>query len=570
MNSSGMLKRQLSVSRQFAVTFTSYLVGLYGVYIIADTLLEQLFSHRLEHLSSLLIDLPLLIGLSVIYLSSLLKRRKRTAWLVTILAYTLYLVIGVSQLLSHIALGRLWWVEIIRTIIMPVIIISVLYLLRKDYVVKSDIQGFQFASRFIVLILLITVVYGVAGFELMDNTDFHQEIGWGTALHYTVDQFNITTNKPAHPYTRRAKVFVDSLSFVSFIAISYAAFALFQPLRSRFSDQSVSRERVNDLFLRYGAESEEFFKLWPHDKQYFFDDSGESVLAFHVHRGVALCIGDPIGNQARFTALMAGFLNLCFNNDWLPSLIHVSNTNVKLYERSGFAIQKLGQEAVVNLNHFETDLKDNKYFRQILNRFNKQAYSYELLTPPHHRAVIDRLRTISDEWLSNGNRSERGFVMGYFTDEYMQMCKIAVARDAAGTIQAFTNLVPANFNNEDATYDLLRQSKNALSNVNDFLIMKLIEELNNSGYKTLNMGLSPLAGLDESDNEERKSILDNVLKFAYANGDMFFSFSGLYRFKSKYEPEWQDRYVGFKGGIRGFSKTMTSLTRCMGKVVKLK
>jgi phosphatidylglycerol lysyltransferase len=204
-----------------------------------------------------------------------------------------------------------------------------------------------------------------------------------------------------------------------------------------------------------------------------------------------------------------------------------------------------------------------------MNKFKNQDYSYELLSPPHHKAVLERLKVISDEWLSKGGRSERGFGMGYYTDEYAQMCQMAVARDGAGTIQAFMNLVPAsNFDKQEGTYDMIRQTNNSLSNVVDYLIINVMEGLQKDGYKRFNMGLSPLAGLDETESEER-TILDNVLKFAYSNGDPFFSFSGLHKFKSKYEPEWQDRYLGFKGGVRGFSRSMTALTRCMSKVVKL-
>jgi phosphatidylglycerol lysyltransferase len=142
-----------------------------------------------------------------------------------------------------------------------------------------------------------------------------------------------------------------------------------------------------------------------------------------------------------------------------------------------------------------------------------------------------------------------------------------VARDAAGTIQAFVNLVPAGFDTEEATYDLLRNAQGSLGNINDYLLMSLIEELEKKDYKRLNMGLAPLGGLAD-DNEEERTLIDNLLQFAYANGDRFYSFSGLFRFKSKYEPEWQDRFIAYQNGTRGFSRTMTALTRCMRKVVK--
>lgn len=568
MDKTDTVKKQFRVNRQFAVTFISVVVSAYGIYILADTLVRQVMVRRGVHLNHLDVDLTLLLGLTVIYLGTMLKRQKHSAWVVTVGAYILYIFIGLTQLLSHLGGDKDLWVGLVRSIILPGCILYLLVTFRKDFFVKSDIQGFHSALRFTVIILLVTLIYGVAGFELLDTSDFHQEINVPSAIHYTVDQFNLTTNKPIHPYTRRAKLFVDSLSFVSAISVLYVVVALFQPLRSRFSDQSALRAQVRDLLDWYGAESEEFFKLWPHDKQYFLDDSGEAALAFHVFGGVALCISDPVGNPSRYSQLMNDFGQMCFHNDWLPAMIHVSDMHLKLYEDAGFTVQKLGQEAVVDLDNFVNEVMRNKYFRQIQNRFTKQGYTFELLDPPHHQAVVERLKSISDEWLSKGGRSERGLAMGYFTEQYVQMCQMAVARDAAGTIQAFANIIPADFNKTDATYDMLRQSEKSLSNINDYLLVNLIDELHSKGYKTLNMGLSPLAGLDDTDNE-RKSLVDNVMKFAYANGDKFFSFSGLHRFKSKYEPKWQDKYVGYKGGIRGFSRTMTALTRGMSKVVKL-
>ncbi|HXE10459.1 MAG TPA: phosphatidylglycerol lysyltransferase domain-containing protein, partial [Verrucomicrobiae bacterium] len=452
-------------------------------------------------------------------------------------------------------------------LLLPFIVLGLLFAFQKEFVVKSDIQGFRSAVRFTIIVLVVALIYGVAGFLLLDKSDFHQEISLPTAMHYTVDQFDLTTERPLQPYTRRARLFTDSLSFVSFAALVYVAISLFQPLRASLSAQTSEREHVRHLLRRYGGSSEEFFKLWPHDKQYFFDDSGECVLAFRAHRGVALCLGDPIGDSGQFPALMRSFKQLCFNNDWLPAFIHVADTHRQLYERHGFILQKLGEEAVLALGHFQKELRDAKYFRQIRNKFVKQGFSSELIMPPHHSAVLERLKVVSDEWLATGGRAERGFAMGYYTTEYIQQCPVMVVRDAAGTIQAFANVVPADFDREEATYDMLRRSKKSLGNINDFLLMELIDVLIGQGYVRLNLGLSPLVGLDDIE-KDRRNLIDNLLHFAYANGDRFYSFSGLHRFKGKYEPEWDDRYLAYQEGVRNFSKTMTGLMRVLNVKVR--
>jgi phosphatidylglycerol lysyltransferase len=562
MRGTHISRRQLSVTQNFAVQFLGLLVAAHGAYILAVSLLDQIAVHRGTMLTDLAIDVPLLIGLSLIYLGGLLRRRKRTGWVVTVLAYVFYLGTSITHLVERAELHQVDFEELVRALILPGVILGLLFVFRKQFVVRSDIQGFRFAARFSVLILGVALIYGMAGFLLLDRSDFHREINLPAAFHYTVDQFNITTNGPLQPHTRRAHVFIDSLSFVSLAALLYAGIALFQPLRVRWTDPAQDREHMATLLERYGAQSEEFFKLWPHDKQYFFDSSGRSALAFNIRGGIALCLSDPVGDSICYDRLLDEFSELCFSNDWLPALIHVSERQQGLYEKHGFELQKLGQEAILDLAHFQADVADQKYFRQIGNKFAKHGYGYELLEPPHHQAVIDRLAAISSEWLSQGGRAERGFAMGYFTPEYMQQCRLMVARDAAATIQAFINLVPAGFDEDEATYDLLRHADKSLGNVNDYLLMNLIAWLHTAGYKRLNLGLCALAGLEDSDDENNR-LMDKVFRFAYANGDRFYSFSGLHRFKAKYEPEWHDRYVAYRGGLRGFSRTMTALMRAM-------
>lgn len=558
-----VIHRQMRVHRQFAVQFLVVLVSAHGVSILAVTLLALVTAHRGTRLNDLLVDVPLLVGVSLLYLGSMLRRRKRTAWLVTVLAYAFYLGISVAQLIGRIHLGEVDAEELSRALLLPLAVLSLLLYFQKEFVVKSDIQGFRFAARFTAIIMVVAFIYGIAGFSLLDHSDFHQEIRPLTAAHYTIDQFNITTKKPLQPYTKRAHLFVDSLSFVSFVAVLYAAFSLFQPLRVKLADQQAEREHMIRLLARYGGLSEDFFKLWPHDKQYFFDESERSGLAFHVYSGVALCLGGPAGDPKTYNKLFRDFRNLCFNNDWLPALIHIEDDRRTLYERHDFVLQKLGQEAVVDIEHFKNNVASSKYFRQISNKFSKQGYSSELLEPPHHQAVVDRLSAISNEWLGVDGRAERGFVMGYFSAEYLQQCRIMVVRDAAGTIQGFCNLVPADFDKAEATYDMLRQATECLGNTNDFLLMSLINQLSDEGYQRLNLGLCPLVGLETEPDEEKNRLIDGFLRFAYANGDRFYSFSGLYRFKAKYEPQWRDRYVAYQGGIRGFSRTMTALMRTM-------
>ena len=540
----------------------SSLVGIYGLYIITTTLLDQFQVYRLRLLNSFIIDIHLLLGLGFVYLSILLLRRKRNAFYLALAAFAFLLGEGSNELFNHLHFRGIDAIILIRYIIMPVAVVTALLLAKDEFKVKSDQAAFKSSIKLAVIVLIITLGYGVGGFMLMDKSDFHQEINFSSALHHTVDQFDLTTNRTLHPYTRRAKLFMDSLSFVSTVAIIYLVISLFQPVRLRLSDQTQERIKVKQLMEKYTAPSEDFFKLWPHDKHYFFNDKQDAALAYRASKGVALILADPVGNKASFADLYKQFHEMCWANDWQPALIHIDASYADFYRDNGYQLQLIGQEAIVDINQFVEETARNKYFRNIRNRFVKENYSVEIISPPHHKAMLDRLKSISDEWLEKPGRTERGFVMGYFSDEYVQQCDIVVVRDAAQTIRAFLNLIPStDFNSSEVTYDMLRGVNDAPPNINDFLLMQMMIELKEKGFKTLNMGLSPLVGLDEAD--EDNSLISNVLRFAYVNGDRFYSFSGLHRFKDKYEPAWEDRFLGFKGGVRGFTKMLNALVSAM-------
>jgi len=535
-----------------------------GLVIISVTLLGQLRLHSIHAVDDTIVSLPLISGLTLVYLGTLLHRRKRAAWAVVVPLYTFILGFNVTQYLNNPNLHTPW--VFARSIFLPLSVVASLVVFRKVFTVKSAIQNFSISLRIIVIMLAVILAYGTAGYLLLDERDFHQEASVIDAVHHTVDQFDFTTNQELAPYTRKATVFVDSLNILSAVAVGYIIISLFQPIRAKLTSQTHNREIALALLKEHSSDSEDFFKLWPHDKNYFsLDDESKhhAMLAYHVQQGVALVVGDPIGKKRGCQLLLNDFNDLCRLNDWLPAFIHVSTSSLPQYEAAGFQSQKIGEEAVVDIKEYLATTIHTKYFRQIRNKFDKQGYTWELLQPPHIAAVTSRLREVSDDWLQLPGRQERGFMMGYFSEEYMQQGNLLVARDAAGTIQAFINQIPT-YQPEEANFDLLRHTKKSLGNVNDYLLMAFIESCQTQGYERVNLGLCPFSGLDKK--AENKSVIDSAMRFVYANGDRFYSFSGLHRFKSKYEPTWRDRYIIYKGGVRGFTRTLYALNKALNKI----
>lgn len=536
------------------------LVAAHALRIIAGTLIDQFTVARFPHFGVdvdlvLSIDLPLLIGLGLLYLSISLWRRKRTAWVMAMATYVFLLGLMAHDYVSALASG--FGLRRALVLLLPLLMVAALWVTRREFVVRSDARTFMSSVKVSAVVLLAAFLYGTAGFMLMERPDFHRDMSLASAMHYTIDQFALTTD-PLHPYTNRARLFQDSLTFISVSAVSFVLISLFQPIKARYIGQKEHAERARQLVYEYRADSEDFFKLWPPDKAYFFGSHERSLIAYQVRRGTALAVGDPLASAPSAGRLLRQFDDLCFVNGWRPAFIHITPEWKSRFHAHGYQTQLIGKEAIVDVGHFAAHVAREKYFRQIDNRFSKLGYRTELLVPPHHGAVIDRLKVISDEWLKKPGRVERGFMMGIFSEAYVQQGPVFVARDAAGTIQAFLNVLPSPVP-EEANFDMLRASDRAPGNCNDYLLVRYLSHLHTSGTKRLNMGLCPLAGIED----EPSTLINRTLRFVYSNGDRFYSFQGLYKFKAKYEPDWSERYIAYKGGPADFTRVMSALNAAM-------
>jgi phosphatidylglycerol lysyltransferase len=75
----------------------------------------------------------------------------------------------------------------------------------------------------------------------------------------------------------------------------------------------------------------------------------------------------------------------------------------------------------------------------------------------------------------------------------------------------------------------------------DFLFVKMFEYLKSEGFKTCNMGMVPMSGIDDPDN-----LGERILKLAYDHIRHFGHYKSLRAYKEKFEPRWQMMYLAYE------------------------
>lgn len=300
-------------------------------------------------------------------------------------------------------------------------------------------------------------------------------------------------------------------------------------------------QKASKLLDIYRGEVDDFFKLWPPDKKYFFSEDGKAFLAYGIKRKAAVCMGDAIGPERSIMQLLPEFKSYCHDHALTMAFIQTTNKYSSAYKSIGLRNILIGADAVIDLGHFTGSTVHNKYFRNIVNRFEKQSCTVSKYVPPHDNRLISELKQVSDSWAKLPHRKEWSFLTGRFDAEYLQLVTLHVLRDKNGKAQAFANELPS-FKPGVATIDLMRHRKDAPTNSIDYLFIRLLQVKNQEGYTSFNLGISPLDGKPFTANLSAR-----LLIYTYRISNRFIGFKGLHQFKSKYEPIWEPRYVWYQG-----------------------
>ena len=181
---------------------------------------------------------------------------------------------------------------------------------------------------------------------------------------------------------------------------------------------------------------------------------------------------------------------------------------------------------------------------------------------PHPHDLVGQLESISKEWLSLPGRRERSFALGYFDRDYIGMTTLYVVRDRAGVPVAFVNQVPS-YREGEATIDLMRHRAGMPNGTMDFLFIELLLAFRAEGYKWFDLGLAPMSTARNVPAASlRGRVVDQI--YRYFRRIFFSRFAGLYNYKAKFEPLWEDNFLVYQGGPIDLMKVAVAMAKLIG------
>lgn len=292
------------------------------------------------------------------------------------------------------------------------------------------------------------------------------------------------------------------------------------------------------------------------DKHLLF--GANAFLMYGIQGRAWVAMGDPVGPRAEWTELAWRFRELSHRHGGWTVFYQVAPDNLPLYLDLGLALLKLGEEARIDLSRFGLEGGERKGQRHLLNKQDRAGVTVEVLEPAAVSTVLAELKDVSDAWLAHKHTREKRFSLGFFDTAYLTRLPVAIVRHE-GAIVAFANLWPGAAR-EELAIDLMRYRPDAAEGVMEYLFLKLMLWARGQGYRWFNLGMAPLAGLE---NRALAPLWNRLGALVFKHGEHFYNFQGLRQYKMKFNPVWTPRYLATPGGV-ALPQVLTQIAALIG------
>jgi phosphatidylglycerol lysyltransferase len=359
------------------------------------------------------------------------------------------------------------------------------------------------------------------------------------------------------PLTRFGHEFIWMAHLLGFIAWSFLVFTVLKPYLHRKQPPITSREKAMELVERFGDSPVDHFKTY-RDKLYYFSDRFEAFVAYRIANGFAIVLEEPVCQDDCKIPVLQEFDGHCHKMGLKTAFYRVDETGMSYFNYMKKRKLLIGQEAVLELDKFNLEGKEKKSLRNALNSLQRKGYSTSVCHAPLTKELIRELKIVSDEWLKHYEKKEIVFSQGVFDEKEIEQQDVIIIRDDLGMLKAFLNIIP-DFAPEECTYDLIRKTADAPGGCMDALIIELTKFAKQRNLKWLNLGLVPMAGIEQPANTAER-----LIRYAYEKIKRFKQYAGLREFKAKYATTWLNKYLVYENDF-----DLLQLPAALNKVMQL-
>jgi phosphatidylglycerol lysyltransferase len=468
-----------------------------------------------------------------------------------VLAAGFFLLITAAFMLK--GLRSAWWLALLLSIvsfvghitkaidyeeaIVALLIIATLLITHREYFIQSRPRLRYVGLQTSLISIAAILIYGTIGFFLLDKYHFNTNFNLVQSVQSTLANYFLIGNSLATPHSSFGRGFILSINIGGFLSMGFLLYTLLRPYVYRGNASEEELKQAASILSRFGKSSLDHFKIYA-DKMIFLAEGTDAFISYRISGNYAVVLENPVAkNDEDLKKCLSLFDTYCYENSLKSIYYRVPEESLHLYHEKGKRSMFIGQEAVVNLESFSLEGGSRKSLRNAINKIRDRGFRSTIHTPPIKDGVLQKLKSVSDEWLKYTERNEIVFSQGMFAWQELKQQTLITVENTEEKVIAFLNIVPDYFPSE-STYDLLRKTADAPNGIMDFILIEMFGYVKSKGYKFVNLGFAPMSGLNDAHTFKEKSV-----KFAYEKIRSFSQYKGLREFKDKYDPAWYNKYL---------------------------
>ena len=389
---------------------------------------------------------------------------------------------------------------------------------------QSGLTGRVLSPGWIASVALTLIAVTWLGFFAYKGVAYHDSLWWNFALYADASRF------------LRASVAVTMLMTIAtaWRLLSPAS----EPVISNKLDQSVLDNCLDQ------ADRTDAMLALARDKQFLLSEPGNAFLMYQVSGKSWIIMGDPVGERKEWAELLWSMRKLADISGGRLLFYQLSIDALPLAVELGFQIIKYGEEARIKLSSFTLEGSRMSGLRQAHRRCEREGSIFEIVAADTLPLIFDELSLISNSWLKEKNQKEKMFSLGRFDRDYLSHFDIALVR-RDGRIIAFANIWKTPNMNE-LSIDLMRHDRDMPPGTMDYLFTELILWGKEQGFAWFTMGIAPLSGIEAN---RLAPIWAKTASFIFRHGEALYGFRGLRKYKEKFAPRWEGRYIAAPKGL---------------------
>ncbi|WP_018023417.1 bifunctional lysylphosphatidylglycerol flippase/synthetase MprF [Corynebacterium ulceribovis] len=481
-----------------------------------------------------------------------LARGRRLAWWLALLLQFAAIVVVLSQI-DFATPGpdsTMLTIVLVAQLILPwLLAIALLLATRRYFPVHIDTHKVRVTAVIIAAVFLVTAAlwfFGAlaldGGFQPHATTDL---IVSELPNRYLPPVVSLSAMHYLLPNSGAAWLLYEWTGNIFWLTVAAMLYRLLMSVASPATRADQARARS---LLRSGSGDHlSWMTLW-RGNRYWFAPEDSGAVAFRVHNGIAVTVGEPIvGPDGDRSTIADQFEQFAVGQGWQTAWYSVRADFADDRASRGYMNVHVAEESTVLCDDHSVAFKGKKFqnIRTARNRAGKENISalwtsWHDLSPHLREGIIQ----LSEDWVADKALPEMGFTLGGIAEMQDADTRLLLAVDGEDRIHGITSWIPVYEHGRLAGYtlDVMRRDATGFRPVIEFLLAEAALKGNELGLDFISLSGAPLA---PSQSKELDGMLDVTLDKVGETMEPLYGFRSLAASKYKFHPEHHGWYLAY-------------------------